>query len=57
MNDCCKDVENLREGAGPRGLDAPLSEEVVVRHCAVCTCRHFEVEADPGELGVLGASL
>ena len=57
MNDCCKDLENRLEGPGPRGLDAPAPDEVCITHCSVCTCRHFEVEAEAGELGAFGASL
>lgn len=55
LNACCGDPENRAEGTGPRGGDVP--DEVAVTYCTVCECRHFEAEAEPGELGLLGASL
>jgi hypothetical protein len=38
------------EGVEPR-------EDLVVTHCTVCDCRHFEIEAEPEELGLRGASI
>lgn len=52
MNDCCQDPENRADGVGPRGGDEP--DGVTVTHCVVCECRHYEVDAEAGELGVLG---
>lgn len=57
MNACCEDPTNRREGAGPRGLDAPLPKDVTVTHCIVCECRHFEATFEPGKLGLKGGSL
>lgn len=28
-----------------------------VRKCKICGCRHIEMEADPGELGVIGKEM
>jgi len=56
-NECCNDPANLAEGPGPRGLDHTPPEEVVVVHCTVCTCRHFEATLDPGKFGVVGESV
>ena len=55
MNECCEQPENRADGPGPRGGDPP--DEVVVTHCSVCGCRHFEAELDPGEIGLKGAEL
>jgi hypothetical protein len=44
-------------GPGPRGLDTTPPEGVVVSHCHVCECRHFEVEVDPLVLNLTGAGL
>lgn len=58
MNECCSQPENRREGAGPRGLpDGEPAADVVVTHCVVCGCRHFEVAVDPLELGLKGTEL
>lgn len=55
IKDCCKDLSNREDGTGPRGGEVP--EDVTVTHCTVCDCRHFEVDAETGNLGLLGASL
>jgi hypothetical protein len=55
MNECCADLENREEGAGPRGGEEP--EGVTVTHCRVCECRHYEVVVDPGLLGLRGVEL
>lgn len=55
-NECCADPGNREDGPGPRGADG-IGDDVTVTHCTVCQCRHFEVEADPGVIGVVGASL
>lgn len=55
MNECCQNPDNQREGSGPRGGETP--EGVTVTHCAVCGCRHYEAELDPGQLGVTGTGL
>lgn len=57
MNECCEDLANREDGPGPRGLEAPPPPDVVVTHCRVCECRHFEVTVDSAEVGVEGASL
>lgn len=57
MNDCCAKLENRELGPGPRGLEDTPPPEVVVSHCRVCECRHFEVVADPGTVGVQGKAL
>ena len=49
IKDCCKDESNLEEGR--------LSQDLVVKVCLVCNCRHFELTIDPGKLGTLGGSL
>lgn len=55
---CCANPENRAEGAGPRGLGGHTPPEgVTVTHCAVCECRHFEVDVDPLVLNLTGASL
>jgi hypothetical protein len=55
MNECCEDMENRADGPGERGGDYP--DELQVTHCTVCGCRHFEAEAEPGEMGLLGGAL
>ena len=44
VSDCCKQDSNLE--------DAPPVGEIRVRVCKVCGRRHFEVDAEPGEVGV-----
>lgn len=56
-NECCNDLDNIAEGPGPRGLDHEPPEEVVVTHCTVCHCRHFEATLDPGQIGITGSPL
>jgi hypothetical protein len=55
MNECCLNLENRREGSGPRGGEYPPT--IQVTHCVVCQCRHLEAEAEPGTVGLRGASL
>jgi hypothetical protein len=55
MNECCENVENREDGPGPNGGE--FASEITVTHCTVCKRRHFEVEAEPGLLGVLGSGL
>jgi hypothetical protein len=58
MKPCCEKPENRREGYGPRGeQDAPKHPDLIVTYCVICSCRHFEVDADKFELGVQGAEL
>lgn len=47
IKDCCQDVgQSVRER---------LSEDLEVRKCRVCGCRHFELSIDPAELGAMGS--
>ena len=50
---CCKEAANLfrRENDPEERLD------LFVYRCKVCGCRHFELTADPGKLGLRGAPL
>lgn len=48
--DCCKDEANLKAEA----TDRP---DLTMKRCAVCHCRHFELAAEPGVLGVTGKSI
>lgn len=50
MNPCCEKPENLVEE--PSG-----KPDLVLRRCAMCHCRHFELTVDPGIIGVKGSSL
>jgi len=50
MPACCAIPENLHEE--PSG-----KEDLVLRRCRVCQCRHFELTMDPGVIGVTGKSL
>lgn len=53
--ECCRTpgnvpiVENHPDAKPDRGL--------VVRVCKVCGARHFELTADPGQLGMRGAAI
>lgn len=49
-NACCRDPGNL----GPR---EQLSADIALRRCTVCGCRHFEAEADAGDLRLLGRGM
>lgn len=46
---CCEQESNLKA--------EKLSEDLVVKTCQVCECRHFELTVDPGQIGITGASL
>lgn len=48
--DCCKLAENLEYHEIKKG-------ELVVYRCKRCGCRHFEMTAQPGKLGVLGSAM
>jgi len=47
--ECCKQPENL----------VPHQErpDLLINKCKVCGCRHFELTADPGRLGLRGAEV
>jgi hypothetical protein len=47
---CCDDPENLER-------TERLTPSLIVRYCRVCGRRHFEATAEPGTLGLRGASL
>lgn len=49
-NACCQDTAN-------RGPTEQVSPELSFTRCGVCGRRHFELELDPGALGVEGDSL
>ena len=50
VKECCKQQENLRpEPSGKPDLE--------LKRCAVCGCRHFELTANPGSLGLRGAQM
>ena len=51
MKPCCEDAENREL------VEAESREDVTVTRCKVCGCRHYEVEADFGSIGVAGARL
>lgn len=59
MKPCCEDPANRREGLGPRGEIGGWHEQqdVTVTHCVICSCRHMEAVAEPGELGVVGVAM
>ena len=44
MKECCQKEENL--------VIIEKKEDVTVRQCTECGCRHFEVVFEPGHLGV-----
>jgi hypothetical protein len=45
--DCCRDAVNLVYH------DVKMGDTVCYR-CKQCGCRHFEITADPGRLGIRG---
>lgn len=45
---CCQDDKNL---SAPK----EVREDLVVRVCAACGCRHFELTVDPLHLNLRGA--
>lgn len=49
IKDCCKEESNLES--------TQVTEDLIVRTCQVCGCRHFEFEVDTAVLGAMGASL
>lgn len=49
MNPCCEKPENLSE---PQATNRP---DLVVRVCAVCGRRHFELTVDPLNLHIVGS--
>ena len=48
MQPCCEKPENL-------GEPKEVKEDLVVRVCAVCGRRHFELTVDPLHLNLRGA--
>jgi hypothetical protein len=59
MKECCQDLDNRAPGPGPRGVWEGVREreDLVITHCTICDCRHFEVVVDPVELGAQGEPL
>jgi hypothetical protein len=52
-NACCRTLGNV-----PIVPDHPdARHDLIVRVCRVCGCRHFELTADPGRIGLRGASV
>lgn len=49
-NECCNREANL-------GPVEHQGKDISFRKCKVCGCRHIEFTADPGKLGVKGATL
>jgi len=50
MKKCCQNPNNLHVAERkPNGA--------VVKQCKECGCKHYEMEAEAGQLGVLGASM
>lgn len=47
---CCLDEKNLE--IRPSG-----KEDLVLKVCKVCNCRHFELTLDKGKIGVQGKGL
>ena len=50
-NACCNQSENLRPHA-----EAERPGLTAVK-CSICGCRHFELDVDPGMIGLEGAAL
>ena len=48
--DCCRVAENLEYHEIKKG-------HLVAYRCRKCGCRHFELTAQPGKLGLMGSSL
>lgn len=51
--ECCKDPANLYR----RENDPEERGDLVIYRCKVCECRHFELTADPGKLGLKVTSI
>lgn len=45
---CCQDEKNLSE-------PSVVKDDLTVRACTVCGCRHFELTVDPLHLNLRGA--
>lgn len=52
-NACCRDEWNLGSLITPN----PEKPELTYRICLVCRARHFLLRADPGVIGLKGASM
>ena len=48
--ECCQKAENLKEVPDDR-------ENIIVRKCQECGCRHIEIVVEPGVVGVFGGGL
>ena len=46
--ECCETADNL--------VESLLRDDLTVHVCKVCGCRHFEMQVDPGSLGLRGAA-
>ncbi len=51
--ECCLNSDNLYISIGRD----EQRDDVTIRRCQVCDCRHFEAIVDPGEIGVHGARM
>ena len=47
--ECCQQQENLEV--------AEQRDNLIIRQCKVCLCRHFELSVDPGIIGLQGSIL
>jgi hypothetical protein len=50
IKECCKQAENLEDVPDNR-------PNIIVVRCTVCGCRHIEVTAEPGHIGVRGGGM
>jgi hypothetical protein len=46
---CCQQEENI--------YVAEQVDNLVIRKCKVCGCRHFELSVEAGQIGLTGARL
>lgn len=54
MKDCCGKPENLYRKENDPEENPP---HLIINRCKVCGSRHFELNAEPGAIGIEGASL
>lgn len=50
LKDCCKVEANLAATESPR-------PDLTIKTCGVCGCRHFEMTAEKGVIGIKGVTL
>ena len=53
IKECCTKTENLV----PEKLEEGVPDSVTMRRCKVCKCRHFEMDAAPGFIGLQGKEI